>query len=203
MGTGQGCGTLGMLRMDVCPRGWLRPAALLLTGKPPSVPHFPPRAEHRAAPLLPLVSAQLSSAHCRDGAAAQRSPCAPGSRSQSQPHGPINVNGNGNRRRLLPAPCQHSRSSHTPPRSAVPPPRPMAALEDPRGHRSAGCHVSLLQQSQQGGQVKAAQGPAERCRNAQPPLWGEEDVGGEGTQPSSSHTALCGVPAAMAAPSHD
>lgn len=79
----------------------------------------------------------------------------------------------------------------------------MAALEDPRGHRSAGCHVSLLQQSQQGGQVKAAQGPAERCRNAQPPLWGEEDVGGEGTQPSSSHTALCGVPAAMAAPSHD
>lgn len=123
MGTGQGCGTLGMLRMDVCPRGWLRPAALLLTGKPPSVPHFPPRAEHRAAPLLPLVSAQLSSAHCRDGAAAQRSPCAPGSRSQSQPHGPINVNGNGNRRRLLPAPCQHS-SSHTPPRSAVPPPGP-------------------------------------------------------------------------------
>lgn len=35
------------------------------------------------------------------------------------------------------------------------------------------------------------------------PLWGEGDVGGEGTQPSSSHTALCGVPAAMAAPSHD
>lgn len=123
MGTGQGCGTLGMLRMDVCPRGWLRPAALLLTGKPPSVPHFP----HGLSTGLPPSSrwCQLSSARPTAGMELQLSArrCAPGSRSQSQPHGPINVNGNGNRRRLLPAPCQHS-SSHTPPRSAVPPPGP-------------------------------------------------------------------------------
>lgn len=109
---------------DGCvPPGWLRPAALLLTGKPPSVPHFP----HGLSTGLPPSSrwCQLSSARPTAGMelllSARR--CAPGSRSQSQPHGPINVNGNGNRRRLLPAPCQHS-SSHTPPRSAVSPPGP-------------------------------------------------------------------------------
>lgn len=79
MGTGQGCGTLGMLRMDVCPRGWLRPAALLLTGKPPSVPHFP----HGLSTGLPPSSrwCQLSSARPTAGMelllSARRVPRAP------------------------------------------------------------------------------------------------------------------------------
>lgn len=202
MGTRQGCGTLGMLRMDGCvPPGVAAPSSSAAHRKTSLSAPLSPRAEHRAPPLLPLVSAQLSSAHCRDGAAAQRSPCAPGSRSQSQPHGPINVNGNGNRRRLLPAPCQHSRSSHTPPRSAVPPP----------AHGCTGgpswaplCWLSRFPAPAKpaGRAGEGRTGSSRVLPKCTAPLWGEGDVGG-GTQPSSSHTALCGVPAVMAAPSHD
>lgn len=164
---------------DGCvPPGWLHPAALLLTGKPPSVPHFP----HGLSTGLPPSSrwCQLSSARPTAGMelllSARRVPRAPDPNHNLTAPSTLMVT-------VIGGDFCQLRASTAPPThrpAALCPPRPMAALEDPRGHRSAGCHVSLLQQSQQGGQVKAAQGPAERCRNAQPPLWGEEDVGGGG-----------------------
>lgn len=41
MGTGQGCGTLGMLRMDVCPRGGCTQQLCCSQENLPQCPTFP------------------------------------------------------------------------------------------------------------------------------------------------------------------